>query len=103
MRNVAFAALFVSVWTLRAVADPQIDPQNLAPPPPPDTVRFAPIDPTGGAYTSPTLLFIPAAAVPKWNVRVILSSAFQSCSASCALPSAADGAFQPGLGVELGL
>lgn len=73
------------------------------PPPPPDTGCFAPVDPTGGAYTSPTQLFIPAAAVPKWNVRVILSSSFQSCSASCAQPSAADLAVQPGLGVELGL
>ena len=30
-----------------------------------------PADPTGGAYTTPTLLFIPAGALPAWNVRVI--------------------------------
>jgi len=53
-------------------------------------------DPTGGAYTSPTLLFVPAAAVPKWNVRVIASSELQS-------PSDVHAAFRPGLGGELGL
>jgi len=53
-------------------------------------------DPTGGAYTSPTLLFIPAAAVPAWNARVIVSSEIQS-------PSDVDAGFRPGLGAELGL
>jgi hypothetical protein len=55
-----------------------------------------PSDPTGGAYTSPSLLFIPAAAVPTWNARVILSSELQS-------PSDVHAGFRPGLGAELGL
>lgn len=58
--------------------------------------RSAALDPTGGAYTPPTLLFIPAAAVPKWNVRVIASSEVQA-------PADVDAAFRPGLGVEVGL
>jgi hypothetical protein len=53
-------------------------------------------DPTGGGYTSPTLLFIPAVAVPKWTVRVIASTELQS-------PSDIDAGFRPGLGAEVGL
>jgi hypothetical protein len=53
-------------------------------------------DPTGGAYTSPTLLFIPAAAVPAWNARAIVSTELQS-------PSEVHAGFRPGLGAELGL
>ncbi len=53
-------------------------------------------DPTGGAYTTPTLLFIPAAAVPAWNVRAIVSTELQS-------PSDVHAGFRPGLGAELGL
>jgi hypothetical protein len=53
-------------------------------------------DPTGGAYTSPTLLFIPAAAVPAWSVRAILSTEVQT-------PSDVHAGFRPGLGAELGL
>jgi hypothetical protein len=49
-------------------------------------------DPTGGAYTSPTLLFIPAAAVPAWNVRAIVSTELQS-------PSDVHAGFRPGVGV----
>lgn len=52
--------------------------------------------PTGGAYTSPTLLFVPAAAVPVWNARVVLSSELQS-------PSDVHAGLRPGLGAELGL
>ncbi|HEY2514437.1 MAG TPA: hypothetical protein VGI39_26415 [Polyangiaceae bacterium] len=55
-----------------------------------------PEDRTGGAYTSPTLLFIPAASVPAWNVRAILSTELQS-------PSDVHAGFRPGLGAELGL
>ncbi|MGH7297117.1 MAG: hypothetical protein ACRELB_19420, partial [Polyangiaceae bacterium] len=55
-----------------------------------------PDDPTGGAYASPTLLFIPAAAVPAWSVRAIVSSELQS-------PSDVHAGFRPGLGAELGL
>jgi hypothetical protein len=54
------------------------------------------VDPTGGAYTSPTLLFIPAAAVPKWNVRAIVSTEVQS-------PADVHAAVRPGIGAELGL
>src|SRR5271169_4319057 len=53
-------------------------------------------DPTGGAYASPTMLFIPAGALPVWNVRVIASTQLQS-------PSDVHAGFRPGLGGELGL
>lgn len=59
-------------------------------------------DPTGGAYTSPTMLFIPAGAMPAWNVRVTASSEFQTPSESTAGANP-DAAIRPGLGVELGL
>jgi hypothetical protein len=59
-------------------------------------------DPTGGAYTSPTLLFIPAGAVPVWNVRVTVLSEFQSPSESAAGANP-DSGIRPGLGLELGL
>jgi hypothetical protein len=75
----------------------QADEPPLPPVQQPDVVRPPePADPTGGAYTSPTLLFIPAAAVPKWNVRVIASSELQS-------PADVDAKIRPGLGAELGL
>lgn len=53
-------------------------------------------DPTGGAYTSPTLLFVPAAAVPVWTVRAIVSTELQT-------PSDVDAGVRPGAGAELGL
>ncbi len=53
-------------------------------------------DPTGGAYTTPTLLFMPAGAVPAWTVRAIVSTELQS-------PSDVHAGFRPGLGAELGL
>jgi hypothetical protein len=53
-------------------------------------------DPTGGAYTSPTLLFTPAAAVPAWNARAILSTEVQG-------PSDVHAGVRPGVGAELGL
>jgi hypothetical protein len=59
-------------------------------------------DPTGGAYTSPTLLLTPAGAVPVWNVRITASSEFQGPSQSSNEPTA-DASIRPGLGVELGL
>jgi hypothetical protein len=66
------------------------------------TERVPTSDPTGGAYTSPTLLFIPAGAVPAWNVRVTALSEFQSPyqSAPGANP---DSGIRPGLGLEVGL
>lgn len=59
-------------------------------------------DPTGGSYTSPTLLFIPAGAVPAWNVRVTAITEFQGPSQSAGSPNP-DAGFRPGLGLELGL
>jgi hypothetical protein len=59
-------------------------------------------DPTGGAYTSPTLLFIPAAAVPAWNVRVTGLSEFQSPYEPAAGANP-DAGIRPGAGIEIGL
>ena len=53
-------------------------------------------DPTGGAYTSPTMLFVPAGALPAWNARVMLSTELES-------PSDVHAGFRPGMGAELGL
>jgi len=39
-------------------------------------------DPTGGAYTMPTLLFVPAGAVPAWTVRAITCLAVQGPTAA---------------------
>jgi hypothetical protein len=82
----------------------------------PDVARPSPFarenlpdDPTGGAYTTPTLLFTPAGAVPVWNARVIVSLDMQGPSAPdrLALGSASAGnarlGFLPGIGAELGL
>jgi hypothetical protein len=59
-------------------------------------------DPTGGAYTSPTLLFIPAGAVPVWNVRVTGFAEAQGPYQSAASPNP-DAGLRPGAGIELGL
>jgi hypothetical protein len=59
-------------------------------------------DPTGGAYTSPTLLFIPAGAVPAWNVRVTGLSEFQSPYEQAAGANP-DAGIRPGAGIEIGL
>jgi hypothetical protein len=88
-------------------------PDTAAPKPSPLARETPAPDPTGGAYTTPTLLFIPAGAVPTWNARVIASLDVQGPTApdrlavgqaatKSATPLAAVG-FQPGLGVELGL
>ena len=58
--------------------------------------QFPAEDPTGGAYVTPTLLFVPAGAVPKWNVRAIASTEVQS-------PSDVHAGVRPGLGAEVGL
>ena len=60
-------------------------------------------DETGGAYTSPTLLFIPAAALPPWTVRVITNLDVQGPTAPDRLASGTSAGFQPGIGGELGL
>lgn len=88
-------ALTVALWAAQASADPPPAMPEAAPPV--DMNRPPPVeDPTGGAYTSPTLLFVPAAAVPKWNVRAIVSTELQG-------PSDVHAGFRPGLGAELGL
>jgi hypothetical protein len=87
-----------------AMADPPDNPGSKGPF---DRVE-PPDDPTGGAYTTPTLLFIPAAAVPTWNVRVITSLDMQGPTPHDHLATGSCGAnscvgFQPGIGGELGL
>ncbi len=68
-----------------------------------------PANPTGGAYTTPTLLFIPAGAVPVWNARVIASIDMQGPTAPdrLAIGATAGGnaklGLQPGLAAEIGL
>ncbi len=52
-------------------------------------------DPTGGAYTSPAALFVPAAALPALNARVTVGSAIQ--------PAGSFDTMRPQLGAELGL
>jgi hypothetical protein len=79
-----------------ALAEEPADAPPLPPTPVADVPTAPPVDPTGGAYTSPTMLFVPAAAVPKWNVRVIASSEVQS-------PADVDAKVRPGFGAELGL
>jgi hypothetical protein len=102
---VAVAFMFVST---PAWAGPPAGPDEAGAPaalgagrPPTDTGTYpserpSPEDPTGGAYTTPTLLFVPASAVPTWNVRVIASTELQS-------PSDVHAGFRPGMGGEVGL
>ena len=63
-RLLSIAALLPALWTSRAFADSFAATVDT----PVATGPFArvnpPDDPTGGAYTTPTLLFVPAAAVP---------------------------------------
>jgi hypothetical protein len=74
-----------------AATDPRSDATGVAP-----AERVPTSDPTGGAYTSPTMLFIPAGALPVWNARATVSTELQS-------PSDVHAGFRPGLGMELGL
>jgi hypothetical protein len=96
--RLAAAALAAATTFSAAVAladpvasDPRLDATGVAP-----AERVPTSDPTGGAYTSPTLLFIPAGAVPAWNARATVSTELQS-------PSDVHAGFRPGLGMELGL
>jgi hypothetical protein len=105
----AVLATAPALWAGSASADP--------PPGPTDSSGgvLAPAevqeDPTGGAYTTPTLLFIPAAAAPVWNVRVIASLDAQGPTAADRLAAGPVSSqslqqpvgFLPGLGGELGL
>lgn len=74
-----------------------------APPAADVSTRSPSDDPTGGAYTTPTLLFIPAGALPVWNVRVITSLDMQGPTAPDRLASGTSFGIQPGIGGELGL
>jgi hypothetical protein len=89
-------AMAPTLWGARALAadgppDPGADTSGAAP-----VERVPKSDPTGGAYTSPSLLFIPAGALPVWNARATLSSELQT-------PSDVHAGFRPGLELELGL
>jgi hypothetical protein len=95
------AALALTLWAQASLALEGAGPSQptlpeQAPSQPDVVTTERPEDPTGGAYASPTLLFIPAAAVPKWNVRVILSSELQA-------PADVDAVVRPGVGAEIGL
>jgi hypothetical protein len=102
----AIASVLLSLWSTTAFADPAPDAPTQSGPFARATV---PDDPTGGAYTTPTLLFIPAAAVPTWNVRVITSLDVQGPTAPdrLAVGTPSNGlstvGFQPGIAGELGL
>jgi hypothetical protein len=87
-RIVATIAAFIALTSRVARADPE--------------ERVPTDDPTGGAFSSPTLLFIPAAALPAWNVRVTLLSEFQSPYQTTDAPRP-DAGIRPGGSVELGL
>jgi hypothetical protein len=107
------AAIASALWSSAAFADPAAADPPASLPDAPESGPFARVtpkdDPTGGAYTTPTLLFIPAAAVPTWNARVIVSLDMQGPTPPdrFAVGSSAGGnarlGFQPGLGAELGL
>jgi hypothetical protein len=92
----AATVLGLTCVSASAWADPAAQPDQPASQPDMASQEARPEDPTGGAYTSPTLLFIPAGAVPVWNVRMILSSELQG-------PSDVHAGFRPGGGAELGL
>ncbi len=95
-------AVVVAASSRSALADAA--PTTDAPPDTGPLAREAPADdPTGGAYTTPTLHFVPAAAVPTWNVRVITSLDVQGPTAPDRLASGTAVGFQPGLGGEVGL
>jgi hypothetical protein len=100
----SLGAAGATAWMLvasGALADPPAAPTDS-----PGTAAAAAAldaDPTGGAYTTPTLLFIPAAAVPVWNVRVIASLDMQGPTAADRLAAGTSLGFLPGLGGELGL
>jgi hypothetical protein len=60
-------------------------------------------DETGGASTTPTLLFIPAGALPVWNVKVVTALGMQGPTAADRLAIGRSLGFQPSVGGELGL
>jgi hypothetical protein len=62
-----------------------------------------PRDPTGGASTTPTLLFIPAAALSAWTARVIAALDVHGPTAPDRLAIGTSLGFRPSLGGEVGL
>jgi hypothetical protein len=94
--GLALATLFAPA---SARAQPVFHVEPIRPPSAPSVE-----DPTGGAYTTPTLLFIPAAAVPSWTGSVIASLDVQGPAAPdrLALENGSVG-FAPGIGGEVGL
>lgn len=60
-------------------------------------------DVTGGASTTPTLLFIPAGALPVWNVKIVTALDVQGPTAPDRLAIGRSLGFQPSVGGELGL
>lgn len=99
--------LAIAVSTETSFADPPNDtPVQTGP-----LARASvPDDPTGGAFTTPTLLFIAAAAVPTWNARVITSLDVQGPTAPDRLALGSPGSnglsavgLEPGIAGELGL
>jgi hypothetical protein len=93
-------AMVCAAAALLAPVDAKADPSTSDTNPPSERVPTN--DPTGGAYTSPTLLFIPAGALPAWNVRATVLTEFQRPYQSTDAPNP-DAGFRPGAGVELGL
>jgi hypothetical protein len=103
----SLAAIISTLWAIPAFADSPAGADDLVATGP--FVRETPPDdPTGGAYTTPTLLFTPGGAVPTWNVRVITSFDIQGPTPPDKLAAGTCGAnscvgLQPGIGGELGL
>jgi hypothetical protein len=60
-------------------------------------------DPTGGAYTTPTLLFVPAGALPAWKIKVITALDVHGPTPADRLAVGTSLGFQPSLGGEIGL
>src|SRR5580658_5741523 len=94
-RLATIAAILPTLWVTTALADP-LPPARTDSSATPTSPAAPQEDPTGGAYTTPTLLFIPAAAVPVWNVRVIASLDMQGPTASDYLASGTSIGFLPG-------
>ncbi len=109
-RTLATSAAIASLlFSPAAFAEMDVSASDVGPTAGPLARATPPTDPTGGAFTTPTLLFIPAGAVPTWNARVITSLDVQGPTAPdrLAVGTAAGGnarvGFQPGIAAEIGL
>jgi hypothetical protein len=109
MVTIAAAAPLISGGSAFGDVPPPMSPSSQATTEPASTPvadvqpTKSPDDPTGGAYTTPTLLFVPAAAVPAWTVRAIVSLDVQGPTAPDRLASGTSVGIAPGLGGEIGL